>query len=99
MSPNSTMRVEANEAGLAFEGALDRRSVPKLLRTVERIEVKSSHIDLSRVSSIDSAGLAFLVYWGNQHGGRARKIRLQGASDQAKKLISIMGLNTVFELI
>ena len=59
--------VEGGEAGCAnFTGALTFKSTPGLYRETEKLFQGSapvSSIDLSGVSSVDSAGLALLLEW------------------------------------
>lgn len=90
--------VQATETGLTFTGVIDHQSVPKLLRLLPAFKVKNTVFDLSNVSKIDSAGLAFLVHLRNEHLPSGNKLNLKGASAQALQLINIMQLETVFDL-
>jgi ABC-type transporter Mla MlaB component len=91
-------RVEKTETGLAFFGVIDFQSIPSLLEAMPEAGSPEMELDLSAATRIDSAGLAFLVYWGNQNLAPNQKISLRGASVQVLQLINIMRLTSVFEL-
>ena len=99
----SSSRVEKTPSGLAFYGVIDHQTIPVLIRQIPEMkpaETGDTHaeLDLSSAGKIDSAGLAFLIYWGNQHLKPEQKIILRGASQQVRKLINIMRLGKMFEL-
>lgn len=92
-------RVEKTETSLVFSGVIDFRSVPALLAQMPESSPAETVLDLSKTRKIDSAGLAFLINWGNQNLASDQKIRLRGANAKARKLIDIMRLKSVFELL
>lgn len=92
--------IHINETGLVLEGVIDHQSVPSLLRALPSdVEFESPEIDLSKVTKIDSAGLAFIINWGNQILAKDQKIVLHGTNQKAAKLIEIMNLEAVFTLV
>ena len=99
MSKTSSLsRVEKTETGLAFFGVIDSQSVPALLEAMPDSASPEMELDLSGATRVDSAGLAFLIHWGNRNLATDQKIRLRGASVQVLQLINIMRLKSVFEL-
>ena len=95
---SSTSRVEKTETGLAFFGVIDFQTVPALIEAMPKTSPLDTELDLSAASKIDSAGLAFLISWGNQNLAPDQKIGLYGARAQVRQLIDIMHLQGVFEL-
>ncbi len=95
---SSLSRVEKTETGLAFFGVIDFQSVPALLEAVPESASSEMELDLSAATRVDSAGLAFLIHWGNRNLATDQKIKLRGASVQVLQLINIMRLKSVFEL-
>ena len=97
MASRSNSKVKASDDGLIFEGVIDHQTIPGLLENMPEVNSKRPVLDLAKVSKIDSAGLAFLIHLGNTQFPTAEKLSLVGLSTQAKQLIDIMGLETVFE--
>jgi anti-sigma B factor antagonist len=85
---------------LELEGPVDLRTVPglrkRLLGTVRKRTIKGVLIDLSRVSSLDTSGVAMLVEIWRALGGSDGVIRLTGLSDNARRLIHLARLDQVF---
>ena len=98
-------RVKLNATGLVFEGIIDHQTIPDLIVNLPQIKDadidtgkdKVPVLDISAVTRIDSAGLAFLIDWGKQHLAHGQKITLRGARGQARQLIETMKLNALFE--
>jgi ABC-type transporter Mla MlaB component len=99
MSKAPSSRVEKTETGLAFFGVIDSQSVPGLLKAMPESGSPEMELDLSAATRVDSAGLAFLIHWGNRNLATDQKIKLRGASVQVLRLIDIMRLKSVFELL
>ncbi len=95
---SSPSRVEKTETGLRFSGVIDYRSVPALLKEMPKPAPAETVLDLSEITRIDSAGLAFLIHWANQNLSPDQKIPLCGANTKTRKLIDIMRLKSIFEL-
>ena len=98
MSKAPSSRVEKTETGLAFFGVIDSQSIPALLKAMPESGSPEMELDLSAATRVDSAGLAFLIHWGNRNLATDQKIKLRGASVQVLRLIDIMRLKSVFEL-
>ena len=98
MSKNKKCAVRSIANGLAFEGVIDHQSIPGLLKRMPEVSVDEPELDLSAVRRIDSAGLAFLIYWGERLVPPSQKILLTGVSVQACQLIDTMRLDSVFDV-
>ena len=85
-----------------LEGPVDMMTVPAIRKTLlgptGKKEIKEIHVDFSRVTVLDTSGLAMLVeVW----KGLAREggvLRLTGLSEQAGRLIQLARLDHVFEI-
>lgn len=98
MLRNKKSVVRSIPSGLAFEGVIDHQSIPGLLACMPEVSIDKPVLDLSRVSRIDSAGLAFLIHWGEQLIQPTQKILLTGVSAQTHQLIDTMKLDSVFDV-
>lgn len=66
----------------------------------ERTELFRQHIiDVSTVSKIDSAGVAFLVKWAQACQLDNQRLSVQGASPELVQLISLYGVSALFDLV
>lgn len=92
-------RVEKTASGLAFSGVIDHQSVPALIKSLPVSGSAEMELDISAASKVDSAGLAMLIHWGNEHLQSGEKIKLRGASQQVRQLIEILGLESMFQLL
>jgi len=91
-------RVEKTPGGLAFFGDIDHQSVPGLMEDMPESSTSVTELDVSEAEKIDSAGLAFLIDWGNRNLQAGQKIVLRGANEQLQQMIDIMRLGDLFEL-
>jgi anti-anti-sigma factor len=98
MASSNSASVQLTDSGLIFSGIIDHQSIPGLMNGLLDTNNTKPVIDLSEVSKIDSAGLAFLIHWGNTHLANADKVQLKGVSEQAKQLIGILELESVLEI-
>ena len=98
MFKNKNCAVRSIATGLAFEGVIDHQSIPGLLARMPEISIDKPTLDLSAVSRIDSAGLAFLIHWSARLALPTQKILLTGVSAQARQLIDTMKLDSVFDV-
>lgn len=85
-----------------LEGPVDMMTVPAIRKTLlgptRKKEIKEIHVDFSRVTVLDTSGLAMLV---EVLKGLAREggvLRLTGLSEQARRLIQLARLDHVFEM-
>ena len=95
---SSPVRVEVTQSGLAFFGIIDFQTIPALLKVMPDSSLPEPELDLSAASKVDSAGLAFLIHWGNECLAPDQKVPLRGASPQVRQLIDILHLQAVFEI-
>ena len=98
MRKNKNCAVRLTDNGLAFEGIIDHQSIPALMARIPELSAGTPVLDLSAVSRIDSAGLAFLIHWSKRLAQPEQKIALTGVSAQARQLIDTMKLDSVFEV-
>jgi len=88
---------------IQLDGPLDMKTVPEIRRTLlgaaKRREVKEIQVDFSRVTILDTSGVAMLVeIW----RGLARKdglLRLNGLSESARRLVQMARLDRVFAIV
>lgn len=97
LSAKRAARVKLNTTGFSLEGIVDHQTIPGLIANFPQTESESPVLDISAVTRIDSAGLAFLIDWGKKHLPAGQKITLSGASEQARQLIDTMKLDALFE--
>ena len=92
--------VEVHQPGSAkFTGALTFKSTPALYRETENLfhgNAPVSSIDLSGVSSVDSAGLALLLEWKATQRPTTRSLRIINAPSA---LMSLALLSDAVELL
>lgn len=95
-------RKEPDEMSVRLEGPLDRQTVPairkELLASVKGREIKEVEIDLSEVSSLDTAGIAVMVEVMRILSGKQGRLRLTGLSEHAIKVIHLSRLDALFGL-
>jgi anti-anti-sigma factor len=80
---------------LQVEGELDLATVPTFDEALARAEASTASrvvIDLSGVSFIDSTGLRTLLEAHARSQADGNRLRIAGASDQARRLFSLAGL-------
>ena len=92
--------IEAGEPGCAkFTGALTFKSTPGLYRETEKLFHTGSpvsSIDLSEVTSVDSAGLALLLEWQATRHTNSHKLQIINAPSA---LMSLALLSDAVELL
>lgn len=90
-------RVKINATGFSLEGIVNHQTIPNLIEKLPQVESESPVLDISAVTRIDSAGLAFLIDWGKKHLPEGQKVLLSGTSQQTRQLIETMKLDALFE--
>ena len=82
-------------------GSIDRETVPDIRKQVLGVTRKKDTgditVDLSEVSSVDTAGLALLVEVFVDLCGRGRALRLEGANERVERMIRLADLDRLFE--
>jgi anti-sigma B factor antagonist len=85
-----------------LEGAVAMRTVPTmhkaLLGVARKSEVREIHLDFSRVTVLDTAGVAMLVEIWRGLARRGGTLRLTGLSAHARRLIQLARLDQIFEV-
>jgi anti-anti-sigma factor len=88
---------------IQLEGAVNMLTVPGILKTLlastKRNEVKEIYVDFSKVTELDTAGVAMLVEVWRGLADRAAVLRLTGLSDQTRRLIQLARLDHIFEVV
>jgi anti-sigma B factor antagonist len=84
------------------EGPVDMRTVPEIRRVLlgraKRSEIKEIHVDFSRVTALDTSGVAMFVEIWRSLAQKGGVLRLSGLSENAKRLMLMARLNEVFEI-
>jgi len=85
-----------------LEGVLDRQSVPvirrKLLGAARETGVSHMVVDLSKVSAIDTAGIAMLVELLRVLAEKSGRLRLVGLNEKTSKMIRLSRLDSLFHV-
>lgn len=82
---------------MILQGAIDTRQVT--LWWLEREALFAEpELMLHEVSSVDSAGLAFLVKWAKAQQQLGGRLRLLGVPQQLQRLLTLYGVDGLFEL-
>ncbi|MGL4206847.1 MAG: STAS domain-containing protein [Aeromonadaceae bacterium] len=80
-----------------LDGAIDTQRVSRWWAERETLFAESE-LMLHEVTSVDSAGLAFLVKWAKAQLARGGRLRLQGGPRQLHRLLALYGVDELFEL-
>jgi phospholipid transport system transporter-binding protein len=86
----SRIQTEKQQNTLNLIGELDAHSLNDLWSTQHTLLINVTHIDVAKVTRVDSPGLATLVYFCNQYN-----VKLTGISPQLQTLIELYDLQTV----
>ena len=83
-----------------LEGILDRDSVPelrkKLLKLAKKKKINNLEVELSGVTSIDTAGIALMVELMRFLSRKNGKLRLEGANEHVRRMIHLARLDMIF---
>ncbi len=94
--------LRTGEVSLDLEGDLDRRTVPrrrgKLLSVARKKTAKRLTLNFSRVSTIDTAGVALLVEIKRAIADRRGELRLAHLNERARRVIRLARLDQFFGL-
>lgn len=87
---------------IQLEGPVDLSTVPwvrkRLLGPSRKKEVKAIDVDFSRVTKLDTSGVAMLVEIWRGVAHQSGVLRLTGLSDHALRLIQLAQLDEIFEI-
>ncbi|QCQ21200.1 STAS domain-containing protein [Desulfoglaeba alkanexedens] len=87
---------------VAFEGRLDKETVPearrRVLKALKRNPAGSLDVDLSRLERMDTAGVALLVELHRNALRKGGKVRLRGLNEGARRMIQLARLDQVLEV-
>lgn len=87
---------------LQMDGPVDMRTVPQIRKTILNLMLKKRveeiHVDLSRVTVLDTSGIAMLVEIWRALSRRRAALRLTGLSEKARRLIQLARLEQVFDI-
>ncbi len=92
---------QANQALVRIVGDLDISSVPKVKAQLSELLEQGAEnflIDLTGVGHVDTTGLGFLVWVRKRATERQGKLLLAGQNAHFRKLLTLTGLATLFEL-
>jgi phospholipid transport system transporter-binding protein len=80
-----------------LEGELSFATVPRLLQRADSL-LDGGVLDLSRVSRVDSAGLALLLELSRRSRSRGTRLGIRGMNPQILSLTGFFGLDKVLNL-
>lgn len=89
-----TATIRLQDSTCYLEGELSFAHVPSLEK--QKLPEGSETLDLSKVSRLDSAGVALLIHWQTQAQAAKRKLVLQNIPDQLQHYIDLCELESVF---
>jgi len=88
---------------IQLHGPVAMTTVPEirkvLLDAAKKRTVKEIRIDFSRVTILDTSGVAMLVETWRGLARRGGALRLSGLGENAKRLIQLAGLDQIFEIL
>ncbi len=97
-----TEMLRTGEVLIRLNGALNRRSVPKIRKHVLRIgrnrTIRSVVVDFAAVTEMDTAGLAMLIELLQVLTRRDGRLKLSGLSEGVQRVIHLARLEQVFEI-
>ena len=87
---------------IQLEGPVDLRTVPAIRRVLlspaKKREINEICVDFSRVTALDTSGVAMLVEIWRGLAQRNGVLRLSGLTENAKRLIQLARLDQLFEM-
>ncbi len=96
MPRRAARRSEPRVNPAPLEGELSFATVPTWLRQADELAA-AGQVDLSRVSRLDSAGLALLLELSRRSHARGGRLRIVGANDQVLTLARFFGLGKILD--
>jgi phospholipid transport system transporter-binding protein len=94
MTPTSNMANESAVDAPALEGEISFAEVPQLLRRADQLAATGS-LDVSRITRINSAGLALLLELSRRAKARGVDLILRGADQRLLRLARFFGLDGI----
>jgi len=92
----------ANSVSVQLEGPFTIETVPEIRRQVLKAArgraIKGLFMDLHRVSSMDTGGIALLVELLRLLSRKQGELRLSGLSDNISRMIHLARLDTTFQI-
>ncbi len=87
---------------LQMDGPVDMTTVPQIRKTIldllQKKRVQEVHLDLSRVTVLDTSGVAMLVEIRRALSRRRAALQLTGLSEKTRRLIQLARLEQVFDI-
>jgi anti-anti-sigma factor len=87
---------------LQLEGPVDMRTVPGIRRALlgraKIRRIKEIRVDFSRVTALDTSGVAMLVEIWRSLAQKGGVLRLSGLSENAKRLMQMARLDEILEI-
>lgn len=91
-----------NPFPIALEGSLDFNTVPylrkNLLKALRAISAPAVELDFSRVTKVDTSGIAMLVELNRIAVSKGGEVSLRGMNDQARRMMRLARLDQIFPL-
>ncbi len=87
---------------VALEGSLDFNTVPdlrkKLLKALRKGASSAIELDFSRVSKVDTSGIAMLVELKRIAVSKGGNVSLKGMNEQVRRMMRLARLDQIFSL-
>jgi phospholipid transport system transporter-binding protein len=90
---------KVDEQHLRMSGELTRNTIndEQLLHSQRLIKHKICYLDLSEVSRVDTAGLAWLIHFFAEYKQQGIRLELQNPPEQLQNLMQLGQVTTLFE--
>ncbi len=94
--------LEGDRPTVKLEGSFDRHSAPeirnKLLGVIREKSIRLLDIDLSAVTSMDTAGIAVLVEILRSLSYRNGELKLKGLDEKGARMVQLARLHQIFKI-
>jgi phospholipid transport system transporter-binding protein len=91
----TALSFESQQQTLILRGELDRETLLPLWEQRERLLADKTVLDVTQLQRVDSSGLALLVHLREQQRQRGVELKISGASDRLKTLITLYNLQAI----
>ena len=100
MSISSKVSADGREVTISVDGRFDFSSHQSFRDAYSQgdPEITRYVIDMSRTDYVDSSALGMLLLLRQRAGGDKRRIRLQGAGSEVRKILEISHFDQLFEM-
>lgn len=87
---------------MALDGPLDFNTVPelrkRLLKALKKVPSPAVELDFTRVTKVDTSGIAMLIELNRIAASKGGKVSLTGMNDQVRRMMRLARLDQIFPL-